>query len=264
MSAKNQVAIIGAAETDTVGVIPDKSSLQLHAEAARNALADAGIARDQVDGILCAGESPVTVANYLGIVPSYLDGTAVGGCSFMIHVRHAVAAILAGYCEVALITHGESGRSRIGGDWRRQEPPDPVGQFEVPFGSFGPPTLFPMGVARYMKTYGLTEEQLAMVPVVQRKWAAMNPRAMMREPITIEDVLNSRLIAWPMHLLECCLVTDGGGALVLTSAERARAMGTTKRPVYIMGTGESCETPMVSQMADFTSSAAATPSSRQA
>lgn len=256
MNPKNMVAIVGAAETDTVGVIPDKSALQLHAEAARNALADAGIERDEVDGVLCAGQSPVTVANYLGIVPSYIDGTAVGGCSFMIHVRHAVAAILAGYCEVALITHGESGRSRVGGDWRHAEPSDLAGQFEAPFGSFGPPTLFPMGVARYMKTYGLTEEQLATVPVMQRKWAAMNPRAMMRDPIAVEDVLNSRLIAWPMHLLECCLVTDGGGALVLTSAERARAMGTPKRPVYVMGSGESCETPIVSQMADFTSSAA--------
>jgi acetyl-CoA acetyltransferase len=258
MNPKNQVAIVGAAETDIVGTIPDKSAIQLHAESARNALADAGIKKEEVDGILCAGQSPVAVANYLGIVPSYLDGTAVGGCSFMIHVRHAVAAILAGYCEVALITHGESGKSRIGGGANRAPSggQDLPGQFEAPFGPFGPPTLFPMGVARYMKTYGLTEEQLASVAVAQRKWAAMNPRAMYRDPITVDDVLNSRLIAWPMHILECCLVTDGGGALVLVSAERARAMGTPKKPVYVMGSGESCETPMVSQMADFTSSAA--------
>ena len=123
-------------------------------------------------------------------------------------------------------------------------------------GPLARPRYFPMGVARYMKTYGLTEEQLASVAVAQRKWAAMNPRAMYHDPITIEDVLNSRLISWPVHILECCLVTDGGGALVLTSAERARSMGTPKKPVYILGTGESCETPIVSQMADFTSSAA--------
>lgn len=258
MNPKNMVAIVGAAETDTVGVIPDTSALQLHAEAARNALADAGIKKDEVDGILCAGQSPVTVANYLGIVPSYVDGTNVGGCSFMIHVRHAVAAILAGYCEVALITHGESGRSRVGGGAQREPAggADLPGQFEAPFGPFGPPTLLPMGVVRYMKTYGLTEEQLATVAVVQRRWAGMNPRAMMRDPITVQDVLNSRLIAWPVHLLECCLVTDGGGALVLVSADRARAMGTPKKPVYVMGSGESCETPIVSQMAVFTSSAA--------
>lgn len=258
MAAKNGVAIIGAAETDTVGVIPDKSAIQLHAEAARNAIEDAGLKKDDIDGILCAGQSPVAMANYLGIVPSYLDGTSVGGCSFMIHVRHAVAAILAGYCEVALITHGESGRSGVGGG--RDRAPgggaDIPSQFEAPFGPFGPPTLFPMGVARYMKTYGLTEEQLASVAVVQREWASKVPRAMYHDPITIQDVLDSRLIAWPMHLLECCLVTDGGGALILVSAERARSMGTRKKPVYVMGSGESCETPLVSQMADFTSSAA--------
>ncbi|MGI8549899.1 MAG: thiolase C-terminal domain-containing protein [Dehalococcoidia bacterium] len=258
MSTKNAVAIVGAAETDTIGVIPDKSAIQLHAEAARNALNDAGLKLHDVDGILCAGQSPVAMANYLGIVPSFLDGTSVGGCSFMIHVRHAVAAILAGYCQVALVTHGESGRSGVGGG-RDRAPSggaDIPSQFESPFGPFGPPTLFPMGVARYMKTYGLTEEQLAMVAVQQRKWAAMNPRAMMREPIGVEDVMNSRLISWPVHLLECCLVTDGGGALVLVAADRARSMGTPKQPVYIMGSGESCETPIVSQMADFTSSAA--------
>jgi acetyl-CoA acetyltransferase len=109
-------------------------------------------------------------------------------------------------------------------------------------------------VLRYMKEYGLTEEQLAMVAVVQREWASMNPRAMFRDPITVEDVLNSRMIAYPIRLLECCLVTDGGGALVLVSAERAKDFPT--KPVYILGTGESVETPMISQMEDFTTSKA--------
>jgi acetyl-CoA acetyltransferase len=131
-----------------------------------------------------------------------------------------------------------------------------AGQFEVPYGPTGPPTLFPMGVLRYMKEYGLTHEQLAMVAVVQRQWAAMNPRAMMRDPITVDDVLSSRMVAYPMHLLECCLVTDGGGALIVTSAERARAMDLPHPPVYLAGTGESSETPMVSQMEDFTTSKA--------
>jgi acetyl-CoA acetyltransferase len=258
VNPKNTVAIVGAAETNNVGVLPDMTPLQLHTEAIRNALADAGIKKDEVDGVLCAGPSPVNLAHYLGIVPTYLDGTSVGGCSFMIHVRHAVAAISAGYCSVAVVSHGESGRSRVGAPiyGGGGGGADVNGQFENPYGAFGPPTLFAMGVARYMKTYGATEEQLAYVAVAQRKWAAMNPRAMMRDPITVEDVLNSRLIAWPLHLFECCLVTDGGGALVLVSAERARTMGTPKKPVYIMGSGESCETPMVSQMADQLSSAA--------
>jgi acetyl-CoA acetyltransferase len=116
--------------------------------------------------------------------------------------------------------------------------------------------MFPMGVLRYMKETGLTHEQLASVPVAQRKWAANVPRAMFREPISVEDVLASRLIAYPMHLLECCLVTDGGGALVVTSAERAMALPGPKPPVYVLGTGEASETPLVSMMEDFTTSRA--------
>jgi acetyl-CoA acetyltransferase len=118
----------------------------------------------------------------------------------------------------------------------------------------GPPTLFTIPVLRYMKTYGLTHEQLAMVSVVQREWAAKNPRATFKAPITVEDVLNSRMIAYPFRLLQCCLVTDGGGALILVSAERAKDF--PQKPVYLLGTGESVETPMVSQMEDFTSSRA--------
>ncbi len=209
-----------------------------------------------MDGILCAGQSPVAVAHYLGIVPKFLYGTAVGGCSFLIHVRHAAAAINAGLCNVALITHGESGRSRVGAGRFGADPASIPGQFESPYGVAGPPSMFGMGVARYMKTYGLTEEQLAYVAVAQRKWAHMNPRAMMRDLITVDDVLNSRMICWPFHLLECCLVTDGGGALVMVSAERAKSMDLDHKPVYLLGAGESCETPMVSGMADFTSSAA--------
>ena len=114
--------------------------------------------------------------------------------------------------------------------------------------------MFPIPVLRYMKTYGVTHEQIAMVAVVQREWAAKNPRATMKAPITVEDVLNSRMIAYPFRLLQCCLVTDGGGALILTSADRAKDF--PNKPVYILGTGESVETPMVSQMETFTSSRA--------
>ena len=256
MSLKRSIAVIGAAETDTVGVIPNKSMIHLHAEAALNALRDAGIDKSEVDGVLSARPSPVEVAHYLGITPRFVDGTAVCGCSFLIHVRHAAAAIASGLCNVALITHGESGRSRVGVGGGGADASSMAGQFEAPYGVFGPPTLFPMGVMRYMQQYGLTHEQLASVAVAQRTWAAMNPRAMMRDPITVDDVLNSRLIAYPIHLLECCLVTDGGGALVLVSAERAKAMGTPKKPAYLLGAGESVESPMVSMMEDFTSSKA--------
>ena len=124
----------------------------------------------------------------------------------------------------------------------------------MPYGPIGPPTLFTIPVMRYMKTYGVTEEQLAMVAVVQREWAAQNPRASYRDPITVKDVLDSRMIAYPFRKLMCCLVTDGGGALILTSASRAKDF--PRKPVYIAGTGESVETPLVSQMEDFTSSKA--------
>ena len=256
MSVRGKVAIVGAAETVTVGVIPGSSALQLHAEAALNAMRDCGISKAEIDGVAAAGQSPVAVASYLGITPRYVDGTAIGGCSFMVHVRHASAAIAAGLCEMVLITHGESGRSRVGAAPRAPDPASPQGQFEMPYGIMGPPTLFPIGVLRYMKEYGLTHEQLASVAVAQRKWASRNPRAYKRDLISVDDVLASPMIAYPMHLLECCLVTDGGGALILTSAERAGAMGLARRAVYVLGTGESAESPMISMMEDLTTSRA--------
>ncbi len=248
------VAIVGAAETTELGKIPHLSQIQLHADAALNTLADAGLAAKDIDGVATAGESPVSIAHYLGIAPRWVDGSSVGGCSFMLHVRHAVAAIEAGYADTVLVTHGESGRSGVGrgggGGGRASLP----AQFEMPYGPMGPTTMFTIGVLRYMKQYGMTHEQLAMVAVAQREWAGMNPRASYRDPITVQDVLDSRLIAYPFHLLECCLVTDGGGALILVSAERAKDF--PNKPVYVVGSGESVETPMVSQMKDLTSSQA--------
>lgn len=248
------IAIVGAAETTKLGHIPDASQIQLHADAGRNAIRDAGLKVSDIDGFACAGEIPTNVAHYLGITPKWVDGTYVGGCSFMLHVRHAAAAIAAGYCNNVLITHGESGRSRIGLVRPTTLPESYSGQFELPFGPSGPPTMFTIPVMRYMHEFGLTEEQLAMVAVIQREWAARNPRSSMKDPITVDDVLNSKMIAYPFRILQCCLVTDGGGALIMTSADRARDFPT--KPVYVLGTGESTESPIVSQMADFTSSRA--------
>jgi acetyl-CoA acetyltransferase len=232
------------------------SALEMHAESARAAIEDAGLTLADVDGIASAGVPPITVAAHIGLTPTYIDGTMIGGASFLAHVRHAAAAIQAGLCSVVLITHGESGRSRIGSLARVTEPGSPEGQFEAPYGALAAPTRFPIGVLRYMKQYGLTHEQLASVPVAQRRWAASVSRAMFRKPITVEDVLASRMIAYPLHLLECCLVTDGGGALVVTSADFARARPGPKPFVHVLGTGEAAETPMVSMMQDFTSSVA--------
>jgi acetyl-CoA acetyltransferase len=216
-------------------------------------VADAGLTMKDIDGIATvSAPGPVQVAHALGIYPDWLDGTGIGGTSFLLHVRHAVAAIRAGYAKTILITHGESGRSRVGAPPYRTDLSSPPGQFEVPYGTLGPTTMFTIPMLRYMKDYGLTHEQLAYVAVAQRQWAAKNPRAMFRDIITVEDVLASRMVAYPFHLLECCLVTDGGGALIVTSADRAA--GFPKPPVHVLGTGESSETPMISQMIDFTES----------
>jgi acetyl-CoA acetyltransferase len=256
------VAIVGAAETTELGKIPNLSQLQLHADAALNTLADAGLKPVDIDGVATAGESPVAIAYMLGIAPRWVDGTAVGGCSFMLHVRHAAAAICEGLCKTVLVTHGESGYSRVGRTLPARGPSSYNGQFEAPFGTAGPPTAFTIPALRYMKRFGLREEDLALVAVVQREWATHNPRASHRTPLTVDEVLASSMIAYPFRKLMCCLVTDGGGALVLAAAERARDF--PRKPVYVLGTGESVETPLVSQMEDFTTSRAFRVSGKQA
>ncbi len=141
---RNAVAVVGAAETTELGVIPNMSQIQLHADAALNAIADAGLKLSDIDGIATAVETPQQIAHYLGITPTWVDGTSVGGCSFMLHVRHAAAAIEAGLCKTVLITHAESGKSMIG-KLPRSTPPDSLnGQFEAPFGVYGPPSMFPI------------------------------------------------------------------------------------------------------------------------
>tara|TARA_R110002073_G_scaffold44269_3_gene122871 strand:- start:284 stop:1426 length:1143 start_codon:yes stop_codon:yes gene_type:complete len=248
------VAVVGAAETTELGKLPHISNIQLHADAALNAMADCGLKPEDIDGIATARENPIEIAHYLGIKPRYVDGTSVGGCSFMIHVRHAVAAIESGMASTILITHGESGRSQVGMTPRGVNPALQDGQFQTPYGVTNPPSMFTIPTLRYLKTYGVDIEKVANVAVVQREWAAKHPRATFRDPITVDDVMNARMIAWPFSLLMCCLVTDGGGALILTSADRAKDFKT--KPVYVMGAGEAGEHTMVSQMSDFTSSQA--------
>jgi acetyl-CoA acetyltransferase len=243
------VAVVGVGESDEVGILPQKTALQLHAEACRNALAEAGIEKGEVDGLFTAGLTTTELGEYLGIAPAYTDGTSVGGASFVIHVGHAVAAIAAGLCRVALISHGQSGRSRVGA------PMLPLygvnqQQFEAPFGLPTPIGAYALACSRHMHRYGTTHEQLAEIAVATRKWAALNPRALMRDPISIQDVLTSRWIAWPLHLLDCCLVTDAGGAVVLTSRERARDL--KAKPVAVLGFGEHHDHSMISQMPDLT------------
>lgn len=267
MTVRDRVAIVGAAETTELGKIKGVSALQLHADAALNAIADCGIDPQDIDGVACNSLgyfAPITLTHHLGLTPRWMDGTFIGGCSFMSLVRHAAAALRTGQCEVVLITHGESGRSGIGATPLASYPAGLEGQFEQPYGTFTAPSMFPLGVLRYMKQYGLTHEQLASVAVVQREWAARNPRALLRDVITVDDVLSSPFVAYPMHKPECCVVTDGGGALILTTAARARDMDLDHRPIHLLGAGESAETPLISQLEDFTSSRAFRVSGRAA
>ena len=244
------VAIVGVAESDEIGRVENKSSLQHHAEAAYNALEDAGLSIKDVDGLLTAGFSTLTLAEYLGIEPGYTDTTAVGGSSFIIHIAHAMAAINAGYCEVALVTHGEAGRSARNRAGANLSEPGP--QFEIPYGYIGAPVNYAVAARRYMHEYGedRTRQGMAEIAVATRKWALMNPKAYMKAPMTFDDYHNSRWIAWPFHLLDCCLVTDAGGAYVVTTAERARDL--KKKPVWVLGAAEGHDHGIISQMQNLT------------
>lgn len=241
------VAIAGVGESDEIGRLPHKSSLRLHAEATRNALADAGLRKSDVDAVFTTGRSMANdVPEYLGIRPRFVGGTQIGGCSFILHVEHAMAAIHAGLCEVALITHGESGYSRVAAPVTRWGDDSVNQQYEIPQGTTGPSTGYGLAATRHMHEFGTTSEQLAEVAVATRAWASLNPRAYARDPLSIADVLASRFISWPLHLLDCCLVTDAGGAVVLTAAERARDLA--RPPVYVLGCGEAVTHQMVSQI----------------
>jgi acetyl-CoA acetyltransferase len=254
-SLRGRFAIVGAAETDQLGRIPDMTELELHAQAARRAIADAGLDKEQIDGLASGVVDVRAVADCLDLQPSYVDGTNIGGSSPMIQLSHAVAALNAGYCRYVLITHGESGRSRVAAaPWPDPSPDSIAGQFERPYGLTGPPNTFTLPIAAHMDRFGTTEEQLASVAVTARQWAALNPRALRRDPLTVADVLASPVIAWPIHALECCLLTDGGGAIVVTTAERA--LDAPKPPVYVLGTGEGAENHVISSMRDLSRSRA--------
>ena len=241
----NSVCIVGVDESDEIGTLPHKSQLALHLEAMTNAVRDAGLKITDVDGVFTAGQhSPALLGEALGITPRYVDGTSVGGCSFMILVEHAVAALHHHLCNVAVISHGESGRSGVG--VTRSRDTSLSGQYEIPYGFGAAPTYFGLITTRHMHEYGTTLEQWAQVAVSTRAWAALNPKAMYRDPLTIAEVLNSRPICYPFNILNICLVTDAGGAVVLTRADRAQDCA--KRPVYVRGTGEGTEHVSVTQM----------------
>ncbi len=256
MSGGSQdVVIVGAQESARLGVVPDLTAMSLACESAGLALADAGLPMAAVDG-LAAVLPPVEVAFMLGIRPRWLDGTNVGGCSYMLHVRHAAAALLAGHASVVVVAHGESGRTGLGRPAYAVDPTSLEGQFETPYGVAGAYSRFTLPVLAYLHKHGLQPEDLAEVPVAQSRWANRNPRAVRPGLLTTEDVLASPLIAWPFHRLQCCPLNDGGGALVLTTRDRAADMDLTFPPVTVLGSGESGEGPSALFMEDLTSSRA--------
>ena len=253
-------AIVGVAEAVSPTGELDQRGLALEARMIREALADAGLAIDDVDG-LCYGGNPSGMAEFLGIHPRFLDGTAVGGSSYELHVEHAAAAIAAGLCEVvvgvyAATPRSDRKRSSDNGRPRRFGAPPPGMAWEMPYGLRGPIGSYALSASRHMAEYGTTAEQLAQIAVDTRRWAALNPVARHRDPITIDDVVGSAMQASPLHLLDCCLVTDGAGAFVLTSS--ARAADLARPPVYVLGAASASDHgSSMTQMPDLTTTAGA-------
>ncbi|MFF1258508.1 thiolase [Streptomyces sp. NPDC058321] len=260
-SLRGRAAVVGVAESDLGEVAPGLTHLDLVGQATARALEDAGIAKSQVDGLFTASSylpmAAMDTAEYLGIRPRHLDGTNIGGSSFVSHLLHAAAAIEQGLCTTALIVYGSTQRSD-GGRLVSPTRPDP---YEEPYGPRYPLSMYALATSRHMYEYGTTREQLADVAVAARAWAQLNPAAFERRPLTREDVLGSRMISDPLTVRDCCLVTDGGGALVVTSAERARDLAAA--PAYLLGGGEATWHRNISRMPDLTVTAA-TESGRRA
>jgi acetyl-CoA acetyltransferase len=260
LSLKNQVAIVGAADTE-VGVVPHLSATQLYVRAAKLALEDAGITKDQVDGLItCVSFAEPymyhaeMIAEYLQIFPRYCMTAPSGGGTTLAIMHHAASAIVSGVCDTVLLTMGDSQLSGLSRD-KAIEAMSTAGhpQFERPYGP-PIPAFYALLARAHEHAYGTTAAQRAAVAVACRKHASLNPAAQMRKPITVDDVLNSRMIADPLHLLDCSLVSDGGAAIIMTSAERARDF--PKKPVYILGAGEGHSHEHVSQAISLTTSAA--------
>lgn len=255
MSLRGRAAIVGVAESDLGEVGPGFTPLDLIGQATSRALEDAGLEKQDVDGLFSASAyhhmPTLSVGEYLGIRPRYSDATSMGGSSFVSHLFHAAAAIDAGLCEVALIAYGSTQRSAGG----RLVSGSETLPYEAPYRPRYPVSMYALAASRHMHEYGTTREQLAEVAVAAREWAKLNPRAFVRDDLSVGDVLDSRMVSSPLTVLDCCLVTDGGGAVLATSAGRARNL--RKPPVYLLGAGEAHWHRNISQMPNLTVSAAA-------
>jgi len=255
-SLTRKAAIVGVGESD-LGYTPDKTFLQLIGQATQRALDDAGLKKSDIDGLFSAGwltMESIMVAEYLGIQPAYSDNTLPGGSAFEFHVEHAAAAIAAGLCETALICYAETRLSdrkrKMGLNFATGSPQEPEEQFEIPYGQWVPIPTYALAAQRHMYQYGTTSAQLAEIAVAARKWAELNPAASMRDPLTVDDVLASPMMSTPLRLRDCCLVSDGGGAVIITTAERAKSL--RKKPVWVLGCGEAHTHRSITGMPDLT------------
>ncbi len=252
--SRGVISIVGAAESDLGRVADGLTSLDLAGQAALRAADDAGIGIHEVDGIFCATShyamSGLELAEYLGIRPRYSDSNNLGGASFVSHLLHAIAAIRAGLCTTALIAYGSTQLSD-GGKLVTASAPN---LYESAYRPRYPVSMYALAAARHMHEFGTTREQLASVAVAAREWARLTPGAFSTEPLTIVDVLASRMVSDPLTVADCCLVTDGGGAIIVTTTERARDLRQPLIPV--LGVGEAHWHRSISQMPSLTTTAA--------
>jgi acetyl-CoA acetyltransferase len=243
-------AIVGAAESDLGQAGPGFNVIDLMAQGITRALDDCGLTLKDVDGLLCATTqsrtSGLNLSEYLGISPAFIDTTILGGSSFMFHVGHALAAIQLGLCNVAVIAYGSTQRS-IG---RQNASVREINPYETPYRPFLPSTAYALAASRHMHQYGTTRGQMAAVAVAARQWALLNPVAWEKKPLTMEEVLSARMVSYPFTVRDICLVTDGGGAIVLVSPERAKSL--KKPPVYVLGQGQAITHANISSMPDLT------------
>lgn len=245
---------IVAASTYGIGECAGLSSMDLAVSASASALGQVGLTPGDVDGLFIGLPddflSGLTFAEYLGIQPRVTENNRTGGSAFLTHAMWAALAIESGQCDVALIAYGSNQRTAAGGLLSAMRPPT----YEIPYKLIRPVGAYALATSRYMHQYGLRREQLGEVAIAARCWAQLNPEAFMRDPLTMEDYLNARMVADPLSVRDCCLVTDGAAAVVMVSAERAKHL--TKKPVYLLGAAAATDHRDITSMPDLTVTAA--------